>query len=395
MENKKIVIIGAGFAGAYLIKKLKNYKHLDIFLIDQHDYFLFTPLLTEVASASLNIANIVEFLPHFLKNKNINFVKAKVLDINISQSLVKFKSEEIRYDYLVIATGAKTNYNILGAKEFSLILKQASDAVLIKERIINHLLNNDSLKLSVIGSGPTGIELIADLSKLLKELNKYLKIKKNYHLTLIGSNSELLKDWSSSLQAKAKHRLAKLGIDLKLGHKAKEVKEKEIILENGDQIACDISILSSGVKANVLDCLKTQVSLNAKGDILVNNFLQVKGQSKVFAFGDVANNEKENWEKLAQVASQQAKVLALNLINSIKQKQLLVYDYKLKGKLLALGRFYAIGEIYGLKIYGFVAWFIWRTVYLFKFLSNRKRFKVALEWTINLFSKRDLSTWIN
>ncbi len=187
MNKKIVVIIGAGFAGTYLAKKLKRQKDLEIFLINKNDHFLFTPLLTEVASANLSAPSIVEFLPQILNNKKINFIKEEVFNIDPSRALIKLKRREIKYDYLALATGSKVNYQILGAKEFSLPLKKLEDATLIKKKIINHLFEYKKLKLVVIGAGPTGIELISDLAKLIKEFNKYLKIETPYQLTLIGS----------------------------------------------------------------------------------------------------------------------------------------------------------------------------------------------------------------
>lgn len=393
MPKKTVAIIGAGFAGTYLAKKLKKNKDLEIFLIDKQDHFLFTPLLVEVASASLSVPSIIEFLPQVLRNKNAHFIKEEVLDIKLSQSIIKLENRELKYDYLAIATGAKTNYQIKGSKEYSLSLKEVKDATLIKEKIIIHLFQHDHLNLSVIGAGPSGIELISDLTRLVSEFNRYLRVKKTIYLTLIGSRDNILEDWPKSLQKKALERLISLKINLKLGLKVKEVKENEIVLVNNEIIKSDVSILSSGVLANVLETLRDQLCLNTKGDILVNDYLQVKNFKNIFAFGDVANNENGSWEKLAQTASKQAQTVSLNINNLSLDKQLVAYKHKLSGKLLALGKYYAIGEIYGFKMSGFLAWFIWRTVYLFKFISFRKKIQVAVWWTINLFLPRDLSTW--
>ncbi len=201
-------------------------------------------------------------------------------------------------------------------------------------------------------------------------------------------------NWSSFLQKKALKRLAKLNIELKLGQKVKEIKETEILLKNGESIKANIIILCNGVKANVLKILTDNAALNNKGDILVNKFLQVSKFKNIFAFGDVANNEEASWEKLAQTANKQARIVALNINRLNSNKKLSAYQHKIKGQLIVLGKFYAIGEIYGIKIYGLLAWFIWRTIYLFKFISLRKKIKVAVQWTINLFSNRDLSTWL-
>ncbi len=393
MQKKTVAIIGAGFAGAYLAQKLKKEKDLEIFLIDKQDHFLFTPLLVEVASASLSVPSVVEFLPQVLRNKNVKFIKEEVLNIDLSRSVLKLENRALKYDYLAIATGSKTNYQITGSREYSLVLKEAKDATLIKEKIINHLFQHEHLNLAVVGSGLTGIELISDLTKLISEFNKYLKVKKTSKLTLIGSRANILGDWSKDLQKKALAKLISLKINLKLGTKVKEIKEKEIILENNEVIKADLTILSSGVLANVLETLKNQLVLNRRGDILVNDYLQIENFKNVFAFGDVANNENGSWEKLAQTASKQAQTVSLNINNLKLNKSLVVYKHKLSGKLLALGKFYAVGEIFGIKFYGFLAWFVWRTVYLFKFLSYRKKIQVAVQWTVNLFSPRDLSTW--
>lgn len=198
MKKKKIVIIGAGFAGAYLAKKFKREKDFKVYLIDKRDHFLFTPLLVEVASASLSASSVIEFLPQVLGSKNINFIKDEVLDIDFNQSLLTLTSQEINYDYLVLATGSKANYGIKGSREFSLPLKEMSDAIVIKEKIVNFLFSKQYLSVSVVGSGATGIELISDLAKLVSEFNKYTKTKKNVKLTLIGSRERILTDWPKS-----------------------------------------------------------------------------------------------------------------------------------------------------------------------------------------------------
>ncbi|MBI2023894.1 NAD(P)/FAD-dependent oxidoreductase [Candidatus Giovannonibacteria bacterium] len=407
----RIVILGAGFGGSYAFKRLHKFFHKDqsveLILVDARNYFLFTPLLHEVATGSVARENIVEPLRKVLGCCLAEFCLADVKRVELQSRRVITTNGSISYDYLIMALGAETNfYNIPGAREHSFTLKSLENAVRLKNHFIKkfeeaaatddeNLLKN-KLCFVVVGGGPTGVELAAEMSELFYHtFSKYYgrhffyqKVK----IALVQNNKELLPRFSKKLRDKSLSVLQSKKIDVKLGVNVKRVVKTFIELSTGEILPTETVIWVAGVKPRDV-LFDRKIERDSKGRIRVNEYLQMYESPEVFALGDIAafaQNKKELPE-FAQVATKQARGVAENIKNLIDGKPARPFHYRHTGDLISLGQWMAIGEIGGFPFWGRFTWWLWRTVYLSKLISFPKKVKVAVDWTFNLFMPRDIS----
>ncbi|HEY4483735.1 MAG TPA: NAD(P)/FAD-dependent oxidoreductase [Candidatus Paceibacterota bacterium] len=403
MVVMRIVIIGGGFGGVYtaghLNRLLKNHQEVEIILINKTNYFLFTPLLHEVATGSLSPASIAEPLREIFRKTKVKFYQGEATKIDEESQTVYIDNCSLTYDYLVLATGTETHLRHIDHKEI-FELKNLKDAINLRNQIIdvienaNHEKNphtKDSLtNFVIVGAGATGVELSAELSDFI-----YGTIIKKYYpdnctandikIYLLHSDNTILSYLNSKIQKYATKILKKKNIVLKTNTKVESIYNKVITLDNGETIKAHTTIWTAGVIPNHLYTHEEKIKR-----IAVNDFLQTEKYPNIFVVGDIAKQESPA-PMLAQVATQEAKTVANNILALIKNKNLKPFKFKSQGTLLSLGSWRATGEIFGIHIHGRFTWWLWRTVYLFKFLSWRKRFRIMLEWTINLFFPRDIT----
>lgn len=396
MQKPKIVILGGGFGGVYVARQLLSFAKkglVEVVLISKTNYFLFTPLLHEVATGGLDPFSVTEPLADIFGDA-IEVRVETVITIDRDRRIVTCGAEEINYDYLVIATGAESNdYGVPGVSQASLPLKTLADAVLIRKRIIE---NCDAFRLDslvhqkprfvVIGGGPTGVEFTAELMEFVEELDTPSEI------TLINAGPELLPQFDVSLRKRAQTILGNKGIKILLDRNVTALTEGKITFENGETVTADLIVWAAGVKAQVPLLVGSAPALRG-GRMEVDEYLRLKDDERVFALGDVAAfcnpSDTVALPMLAQVAVRQAKTVVINLLASIRRQPLRTFAYRSKGALVSLGQWYAVGTIFSIRISGRFAWWLWRTVYLFKFFSWKKRFRIAFEWTMNMFAVRD------
>lgn len=391
-----VVIIGGGFGGVYtykyLCKNLSDDSDIKITVIDINNYFVFTPLLHEVASGNQSPHNIVEPLRGLLNNSRDSFVMDTVLDIIPEKKEIICEGGSNTYDVAVIATGSTTvTKNIPGSDQHAFTLKTIQDAITLKNHCITCLEKSTQmpegdqkkalLSCVIIGGGPTGVELACELQEFIcgtygKMLNK--DCSNLFKITLIQKNDQLVPGFPEYFRKKALELCLQKGIDVKLGTKTTEISDGAVHLDDGSNISTQTVILTGGVRPNNIGNLSIET----------NEFLQVKNQPDIFALGDVAQNEYPN---TAQVATRQAEHVAKNIIRMYNKKSLKEFEYNHSGDLLSLGMFQALGKVGPIRLSGPFAWFMWRTVYFTKLLTWNKRVKVGVDWFINLFQKRDIS----
>lgn len=433
MLKPHIVILGAGFGGTYIAKRLAKYVRqgkIDITIVNRTNYFLFTPLLHEVATGSLTPTSVAEPLREIFVGSGIRIAQGSVQIIDAKNKLIKLTEHKhinpINYDYLIIATGADTNYyNIIGAEKFSYPLKSLLDAARIRSRIIDSfeeaVLTDDPIKRArllsfvVVGGGATGVETAAELAEFVS------KIVKRYYgatrdclpgdhrfckaeepkISLIHTGSELLQTFKSSLRKAAEKRLKDSGVEVHLNCTVTEVSAENITMANGDKIQTALVIWSAGVKANIPHFENESPSLMG-GRLIVDEFFRVGTSQDIFAVGDVAGyvdrdelaqdpTKTRPLPLLAQVAEASATIVAKNLIATIRKQKLVKFHYQSKGSMVSVGQWFALGEIFSFHIAGRLTWWLWRTVYLFKFASWKKRIRIAFEWTLEIFYPRDIT----
>lgn len=412
MSPIKILIIGNGFGGIYALKNLHklfhNDKRVELTLVGEKNYFLFTPLLHEVATGGINPSNIIEPIREVLGCCLDKFYLGKSGEINLKDRTVKVENTFISYDYLVLAPGAETNfYNIPGAEKYSFPLKSINDAIKIKNhcvmvmehasQVIDREERKKILRFIVVGGGPTGVELVAELEEFLKETFSHYyarEIIEDISITLIQKIPELMPQFGPKIRAKSLEILRKKGVKVMLNTEVKEVADSHIVLGNGTILATKTVIWVAGIKPREIE-FDDAVAKTPDSRMIVNQYLQLENHQEVFALGDAVAFKDKNFNAflpaLAQVAEKQSLAVAKNIQLLIDGKIPKSFTYHHSGNLISLGRWMAIGEISNFTFWGRATWWLWRTVYLFKLISWRKKLRVAIDWTMNLFSPRDIS----
>jgi len=436
MLRPHIVILGAGFGGTYVGKKLARLAkagEIDLTIVNRTNYFLFTPLLHEVATGSLSPRSVAEPLREVFVGMQTRIIQGVVDTIDLEKQAVKIAAGpgnaafSIEYDYLVISTGAETNYyGIPGADRLALPLKTLSDAARIRNRIIDAFetatLTIDkaerarALSFVVVGGGPTGVEVAGELAELVANMVKrYFSHTKDCDpndpghcspeeptIALVDTGPAILSMFSPKLQAEAAERLKAAGVSIHQNTKVTEVTPQGLRLGDGSLLSAGTVIWAAGVKPVVPHFEGDAQPELVAGRLAVNGSFQLKGQSKVFVLGDTAGYIDSHDVKkaapaprpvpqLAQVAVAEARIVAGNILAAIQGKDLSDFHYHSKGSMVSVGQWFAVGEIFSMKIAGPFTWWLWRTVYLFKFASWRKRVRIALEWAFELISPRDIT----
>lgn len=413
-QPKKIVILGCGFGGMYVAKELLGEVKkgaIDLTIINKTNYFLFTPLLHEVATGGLSPASVTESLRDIFGKHAVTIFEDEPQSIDTNKKTVTLGQQSVGYDYLILATGAQTNYyNTPGAEAYTFPLKSISDAIKIKNSIIESFeaaarTHNASerkalLSFAIVGGGATGVELAGELPQFCSLLaRRYFKhsniTESDISIALVTAGPEILSQFDPKLRARALKHLVSQGVAVHLNMPISEVTTEGVRTKDGTLIAARTVFWLAGVKAVTLPFSPdSNMTMSPSGRLQTDEHLRALGHEDIFAFGDMASKQDENKKELpmlAQVAATQAPTVARNIIASMHARPLEVFSFKNKGSMISLGQWFAVGEIYSIGIAGKFAWWIWRTVYLFKFPSWRKRFAIAAEWTANLFYPRDIT----
>jgi NADH:ubiquinone reductase (H+-translocating) len=402
----KLVIIGGGFGGLRLARKLNNQPGFDITLIDKYNFHQFQPLFYQVATAGLDASNISFPLRKVFHNsKNVRFRMAEVTAIVTTQNKVVTNIGEFNYDALVIATGADTNF--FGNKQLidnALPMKSSVEALQLRYKLLQNFESATNTKdekmlqqlmnIVVVGAGPTGVELsgaIADMKKyvLPKDYPELDFSKMNIYL-LEGTGKTLANMSEKSSEQSAKY-LNKLGVTILTNTLLKAYDGQTVTLQNGDTINTQMVIWAAGIKGNVPDGIDKD--LIAKGNrIKVDRQCKVALTENIFAIGDVAYMEEPAWlnghPQVAPVAMQMADMLANNLrCIEMKSGKALIEEfvYNDKGSMATVGRNLAVVDMPKPKLHfgGFLAWLIWMGLHLMLILGVKNRFFVFTNWLYN------------
>jgi NADH:ubiquinone reductase (H+-translocating) len=399
----KVVIVGAGFGGLRLARKLNNKAGFEVVLIDRFNYHQFQPLFYQVATAGLDASNISFPLRRvFQKSKNVKVRLANLRQVVTSANMVITDTEEISYDVLVLATGADTNFfgnQQLAANAFP--MKSTVEALQIRHRLLQLFEDAHSIKdanelqrlmnIVVVGGGPTGVEV----SGALAEMKKYVLPKDYPELDFSGMNIYLLEGAGKTLAAmseksavKSQQYLERLGVKVLTNTLVKDYDGKQVQLQNGTSIAAATVIWAAGIKGNVPEGFDP--SLIARGNrIKTDRYCRVQGFQNVYALGDLAYMETPLYPtghpQVAPVAIQQADMLAANL-KFIEQKsnpnRIFEFEYRDKGAMATVGRNLAVVDVPKPKLHfgGFFAWLIWMGLHLMLILGVKNRFSVFFNW---------------
>ena len=404
MNKTKIVIVGGGFGGVYTAKNLQKYFDCDsaeITLINPSNYFLFTPLLHEVATGNLSPESIVEPIREVFRDSCINFVEDTVTEVKSETKEVVTNHATFSYDYLVISAGAETNYfGTPGAKENTITLKNMNDAVALRNYIISICEkavkenNKNLLSVAIVGAGATGVELATELVEYMQHtIFSYYKasgfVKEDIKITLVTATPDVISMFPQKMRDIALAELNKRGIQVMANAMVTKVDPHSITFKDGQTLNAETLIWVAGVTPS-LSTIKG-VEVGPKKRIEVNASLQSLKNPEIFALGDAGGA----FPMLAQVAVRQARVVAQNIHLLARKGEtnppLVPFSFEQKILLISLGQWSAAGHFSNITLRGPLMWFIWRTVYLFNFISWRKKIEIVAEWTINLFYPRDIT----
>ena len=400
----RVVIVGGGFGGINLAKKLRN-APVQIVMLDRNNYHLFQPLLYQVSTAGLEADSIAFPLRGIFKNqKNFIFRMAEVTGLRAAENILETGIGELHYDYLVLATGSTTNF--FGNKlieEHAIGMKSLIEAVQIRNYVIKQfeeslLLKDEAeikpkLNFVMVGGGPTGVEMAGAFA----ELRKYI-MPKDYpelpvslmNIYLIEGSPRLLAGMSEHSSEKALKGLEELGVTVMRKTVVKDYDGKVLTLSTGEKIESHSLFWSAGVRGVPVAGIAPEIIL-PNGRILVNSFNQVNGLTNVFAIGDIAQMTDDKHPKgfpmVAQVAIQQGANVAVNIKKILKQQTALTpFKYKDLGSMATIGRNRAVAEFAGMKLYGYFAWLVWMGVHLMSLLGFRNKLVVFINWFYRYFT---------
>lgn len=403
----KVVIVGAGFGGLRLARKLNNKTGFEVILIDKVNYHQFQPLLYQVATAGLDASNISFPLRKvFQKSKNVRIRMAEVKEIITSEHKVITNNEEIDYDILVLATGTETNF--FGNQQLSentFPMKSTVEALQLRHKLIRNfeqallVKNPDDLQrlmnIVLVGGGPTGVEL----SGALAEMKHYVLPKDYPELDFSKMNIYLLEGGPKTLGAMSQRSsedsykyLTKLGVKVMTNTIVTSFDGNSVYLKDGSSIAAKTVIWAAGVTGALPPGID-KTSIVRGNRLIVDRYSRVQGSTNIYAIGDIAYMETPKYPKghpqLAATAIQQATFLAKNLKKILrKDTRLEEFEYVDKGTMATVGRNLAVCDLPKPKLHfgGFIAWIIWMSLHLFLILGVKNRFFVFCNWIYNYFT---------
>ncbi len=423
-NKKKIVIAGGGFAGVECTRQLEtrfaDNPDVEIVLISEDNFLLFTPMLPQVASGMIATRHIV--MPIRTICKKAKFYEGRIKNIDPYGKLVTLwgtsdkRGFSIHYDYMVLALGSQTNFfGMADVEKNAYTMKTLNDAVVLRNRVIdmlekaenetNPILRKSFLNFVVVGGGFAGIETAGELMDLLLDARKHYPTihKEDIKVVVLEALASILPGFNKKLADFAKTQMMQRGIDIRLetgvtGFDGTEVTLKSLITDadgTSQTSAMRTKTLVWTAGVTPVNTIQRSVFKRHKGKILVNNFLNIEEFPEVFAIGDcmtlVDPKTEKSYPPTAQIAEAQAKTAAYNLEALIRNKTMKKFVYHSKGQMAIIGKRTGIATFLGMNISGFWAWLIWRNVYLSKIATFDKKVRVMLDWIIDLFFDRDIS----
>ncbi|HYU19183.1 MAG TPA: NAD(P)/FAD-dependent oxidoreductase [Chloroflexota bacterium] len=413
-QPTRILILGGGFAGLEAARVLERLipddAPVEITLLNRDNFFLFSPMLPEVAGSSIDAEHIVSPQRAFVGRTK--FRECEVVSIDLERravatvhSITKHR-HTLQYDHLALTLGSVTNFrDTPGVEDHALTLKSLADAVLVRDHILACLeqaemetdpeLRKALLTFVVAGGGFSGAELIAEVLDFAYEACRFYPTinREDVRVILIHHGERLLPEIGPELADYALRALQRRGVEIRLNTGVSSADRSSVTTDGGERIKTHNLVWTAGVAPSPV-VAQLQVEKDRRGAILVDPYLRARGRSNVWAAGDCANVTDpatgQPYPPTAQHALRQARTLAYNLAATIRGGELKPFAFKSPGVLVALGHHSAAAEIWGRRFRGFPAWFLWRSIYLSKLPSVERKVRVALDWTLDLFFPRNM-----
>ena len=399
----RIVVIGAGFGGLELVKKLVKLP-VQVVLFDYKNYHTFQPLLYQVATGGLEPDSIAYPVRRVFKNKeNFFFRVAEVQQVQVQQKRIETSIGSLAFDYLVIASGSKPNYfNFENVQDYFMTLKNVPDALNLRSLILQNLekaLLTDDLNrkkglmnIVIVGAGPTGVELAGALGEMKNHIfpKDYPELDLSMmEIHVFEMADMVLPGMSSKSSESAEKFLQKFGVQVHLGAKVVDYNGNNVEVEGREPIPTDTFVWTAGVQGATINGLHPE-NIGKANRILVNRYNKVIGFEDVFAIGDVALMKTEKYQEghpmVAPVAIQQADLLGENFKRMLHQEELKKFEYKDKGSLATVGRNKAVADLPNAHFRGFIAWVLWMVVHIMQLIGFRNKVVTLIGWIWNYFT---------
>lgn len=403
-KGKRFVVVGAGFAGVEAANELARQLpesgsggDAEIVLIDQRDYLLFTPMLTEAVGARIEPHHIIVPLRSF--SRRIQLVRAEVSHIDLANRTVTFrdgKTGPVYGDYLVIALGATSNFHHLpGVEDAAYTLKSLDDAEGIRRNAMEMVKSASEeedaekrkakLTFVVAGGGYTGVEAIAALNELVRDSVRQFPSLHGaaIEMTLAEPADRIMSEVTEDLASYSQKQLEKDGIRILLKVGVKGVRDDEIELTNGEHIRASTFIWTAGVHASPV-VSQLGAATGKGGTLKVNGYLELTDRQGVWAAGDCAEvprpDGKGSYGATAQNGSREGKLAAQNILRSLRGEAQKPFRYTPIGELALVGKHRGVARVYGMNFSGMTAYLMWRAVYIMKMPSMKQRLRVLVNW---------------
>jgi NADH:ubiquinone reductase (H+-translocating) len=406
----RIVILGGGFAGLYTARYLEKLRRggtaIEVTLVSRDNFFLFTPMLHEVAASDLDLTHIVSPLRTLLRHTTVFVGDVESVDFQRRRVLVSHGFErhahELEYDHLVIALGSITNfYGLPGLESHALTMKTLGDAIHLRNRVIATLEEADTecnesdglLTFVVAGGGFAGVETIGALTDFVRDaLRFYPRLQhRRVRMVVVHAGNEILPELGPELGGYTHAQLENRGIEVLTGARVASVTVDGVSLADGTHVASRLVVWTAGTSPHPL--IGRLPCATDHGRIVVDGTLAVAGWPGVWALGDCAvvpdSRSGKPFPPTAQHAIREAKTLAGNIDGALKGRPPRRFDFRTLGQLAAIGRRTGVARIFGLNFSGFVAWWLWRTIYLAKLPRLDRKVRVAIDWTLDLLFAKD------
>ena len=413
-REKRIVILGGGFGGVYaamrLEKLLARENAVEVCLVSRDNFFLFTPMLHEIAASDLEITNIVNPLRKLLRQIEVIVGDVRQIDLPAKRVLISRDPhdypQQIGYDHLVLALGSVTNFhNLPGSAEFALPMKSLSDAIRLRAQVLRHMEEANSqcnlsdqeslLTFVVAGGGFAGVETVAALNDFVREaLPFYPSVREEMlRVILVHSGPVILPELGEALGRYTQKVLTGRGVDIRLNTRVKGVTEENVSLVDGSSIPTRNLVWAAGTAPSPL--IFSLPCMKAGGRLLVDQSLRVLDWPDVWAVGDCAfvpdmRNPGKSHPPTAQHAMREGKIVAQNIVAALADRPLKSFSFRTIGLLASIGRRMGVARIFGFNFSGFFAWWMWRTIYLSKLPGLDKKIRVAFDWTLDLLFPKDV-----
>ena len=391
-QKPRVVILGAGFGGLTAARAMADTAHVTV--VDRHNFQTFLPLLYQVSTAGLAADHVAHPIRGALRKSGVQFRMGSPISVDHKNRTIKLDSSEVlAFDQLIVALGSVTaDFSIPGVAEYALGMKSVSEALAIRAEVMRRFEDlcrfedDTSFSISVVGGGPTGVEMAGAFAELVRGplKNDQAHAAAHIRINLIEAGPRILPMFSEKLSARAKKDLEKLGVNVLLNTAVAELKPRSIIVKDGNEIASEVTIWAAGVRGEPAGGLLNLPLVSTRIDVDQN--LQVKNYPGIFAIGDISGFVGKDGRFLpmvAPVAMQQGRFIAKQIKRLADGKALEAFKYIDKGSMATIGRHKAVVEVKNFRMSGIPAWYAWLWLHLFYLVGGRNKIGTMADWTWN------------